>query len=68
ARGRTGDAIRALMGMRSAVAVRIGDDGVQEEIPIEAVEVGDRLQVRPGERIPWMAGCAAAEGRSMRVW
>ncbi|MEO1272699.1 MAG: heavy metal translocating P-type ATPase [Myxococcota bacterium] len=52
ARGRTGDAIRALMGMRSAVAVRIGDDGVQEEIPIEAVEVGDRLQVRPGERIP----------------
>ena len=52
ARSRTGDAIRALMGMRSQTAVRLEEDGQEREVPIEVVEPGDRLRVRSGERVP----------------
>jgi Cu+-exporting ATPase len=52
ARSRTGSAIRALLGLAPAVARRINEDGVEEDIPLEHVHVGDRLRVRPGEKVP----------------
>ena len=51
ARGRAGDAIKKLMGLRPSVA-RIVSDGEEREIPLADVEVGDLLAVRPGESIP----------------
>ena len=51
ARERTGAAIRALMDMAAKTARVIRPDGSEEETPIEDVQVGDRLRVRPGEKI-----------------
>ncbi|MCY4450465.1 MAG: heavy metal translocating P-type ATPase [Immundisolibacterales bacterium] len=51
ARERTGDAIRALLDLAPKVALRVTDDG-PEDVPLERVEVGDRLLVRPGESVP----------------
>ncbi|MCA1572224.1 MAG: heavy metal translocating P-type ATPase, partial [Chloroflexi bacterium] len=52
ARGRTGAAIRKLLGLAPKLARRIRDDGTEEDVPVEAVEIDDRLRVRPGEKIP----------------
>ena len=52
ARGRTGAAIRALLDLAPATARRIGPDGSEQDVPLDAVVVGDRLRVRPGEKIP----------------
>ncbi len=52
ARRRTGDAIRDLMNLAPATARRIGDDGVEEEVPLSAVRVGDVLRVVPGAAAP----------------
>jgi len=52
ARERTGGAIRALLNLAPAVARRIGQDGSDEEIPLAHVHVGDRLRVRPGDKVP----------------
>ena len=52
ARETTGSAIRALLNLAPKVARRIRGDGTDEEIPLEVVEVGDRLRVRPGEAVP----------------
>jgi Cu+-exporting ATPase len=52
ARSRTGAAIRELLGLAATTARRVRDDGTEEDVPLEAVEVGDRLRVRPGEKIP----------------
>ncbi len=51
ARERTGDAIRALLDLAPKSARRVGDGG-DEDVPVEAVGVGDRLLVRPGESVP----------------
>ena len=51
ARERTGDALRALLGLAPASARRVLDDG-EEDVPLEQVQPGDRLRVRPGESIP----------------
>lgn len=51
ARERTGTAIRALLDMAAKTARVIRPDGTEEEIAIEDVKVGDRLRVRPGEKI-----------------
>jgi len=51
AKGRTSAAIRKLMGLRAKTA-RIVRDGNEIEIPVEDVEVGDIVIVRPGEKIP----------------
>jgi len=48
---RMGAAITALMGLRPKTA-RVVRDEVEEDIPVEAVRVGDRLRVRPGEAVP----------------
>ena len=52
ARGQTGAAIKQLLGMAAKTARRIGDDGVEEDVPLEEVNEGDRLRVRPGEKVP----------------
>lgn len=52
AREATGGAIRALLGLAPKVARRVRDGGADEEIPLDAVQVGDRLRVRPGEAVP----------------
>ncbi len=52
ARSQTGSAIRALLGLASKTARRVRDDGTEEDIPLEEVAVGDRLRVRPGEKVP----------------
>jgi Cu+-exporting ATPase len=52
ARSSTNAAIKALLGLAPKTARRIGDDGVEEDISLEEVQIGDRLRVRPGEKIP----------------
>jgi Cu+-exporting ATPase len=52
ARSQTGAAIRRLLGMAAKSARRIRQDGVEEDVPLESVHVGDRLRVRPGEKVP----------------
>jgi P-type Cu+ transporter len=52
ARERTGGAIRALLKLAPKIAHRVTDDGNEIDIPLEDSHVGDRLRVRPGERIP----------------
>jgi P-type Cu+ transporter len=52
ARAATSGVIRALMGLAPNNARRLRQDGSDEDVPLDAVVVGDRLRVRPGERIP----------------
>jgi Cu+-exporting ATPase len=52
ARSRTSAAIRSLLGLSAKSARRINPDGAEEDIPLEHVHVGDRLRVRPGEKVP----------------
>ena len=52
ARSRTSDAIRSLLALAPKTARRIGDDGHEEDVELADVQAGDRLRVRPGERIP----------------
>ncbi|WP_093426041.1 heavy metal translocating P-type ATPase, partial [Tranquillimonas alkanivorans] len=62
AREGTGKAIRALLDMAAKSARRIRADGGEEEVPLEEVQVGDRLRVRPGEKVP--VDGTVVEGRS----
>jgi len=52
ARGRTSAAIRELLGLAPRTARRIEPDGSEIDVPLESVAVGDRVRVRPGEKIP----------------
>lgn len=52
ARSRTGAAIRALLGLSPKTARRIEANGSEIDVPLEEVKAGDRLRVRPGEKIP----------------
>ncbi len=52
ARARTGSAIRALLDLAPRTARRLRENAAEEDVPLERVMVGDRLRVRPGERIP----------------
>jgi Cu+-exporting ATPase len=52
ARGQTGAAIRALLGLSPKTARRIKQDGSEEDIPLDMVSPGDRLRIRPGEKVP----------------
>ena len=61
ARSRTSSAIRALLGMAPKTA-RVIREGREEDLPLEQVAVGDRLRVRPGERVP--VDGVVLEGRS----
>jgi len=52
ARSRTGAAIRALLGLAPKTARRVRPDGSEEDVPLDAVHPGERLRVRPGEKVP----------------
>jgi P-type Cu+ transporter len=52
ARSQTGAAIRALLGLAPKTARRLRDDGGEEDVTLDRVQVGDRLRVRPGEKVP----------------
>jgi Cu+-exporting ATPase len=52
ARSQTGAAIRALLGLAPKTARLLLDDGSEDDVPLEHVRVGDRLRIRPGEKVP----------------
>ena len=52
ARSQTGSAIKALLGLAPKTARRLRQDGNEEDVPLDQVHVGDRLRVRPGEKVP----------------
>jgi Cu+-exporting ATPase len=52
ARSQTSAAIRSLLGLAPKTARRIADDGTEADVPLTHVHVGDRLRVRPGEKVP----------------
>ena len=62
ARESTGGALRALLDLAPKTARRIHPDGTDEEVQLDAIGVGDRLRVRPGEKVP--VDGAVVEGRS----
>jgi Cu+-exporting ATPase len=62
ARSQTSAAIKALLGLAPKTARRLRDDGTDEDVPLTHVHVGDRLRVRPGEKVP--VDGVVLEGRS----
>ncbi|MGE5616632.1 MAG: heavy metal translocating P-type ATPase [Bacillota bacterium] len=62
ARSRTSAAIKALLGLAPKTARCVKDDGTDEDIPLAHIHVGDRLRVRPGEKVP--VDGVVLEGRS----
>jgi Cu+-exporting ATPase len=62
ARAGTSAALKALLGLAPRTARRIRDDGAEEDIPLAHVHVGDRLRIRPGEKVP--VDGQVIEGRS----
>ncbi|ANQ86119.1 putative cooper-transporting ATPase [Azoarcus olearius] len=61
ARAETGAAIKALLGLAPRTARRIRADGGEEDIPLAHVHPGDRLRVRPGEKVPVDGGVVEGE-------
>ena len=62
ARSRTSGAIRALLGLAPKTARLIASDGTESDVPLDRVQPGDRLRVRPGEKVP--VDGVVVEGRS----
>jgi P-type Cu+ transporter len=62
ARSQTSSAIRALLRLAPRTARRLRDNGTEEDVPLQHVQVGDRLRVRPGEKVP--VDGVVLEGRS----
>ena len=62
ARSRTTNAIKSLLGLAPKTARLLADDGSERDVPLEQVERGDRLRVRPGEKVP--VDGVVLEGRS----
>jgi Cu+-exporting ATPase len=52
ARGQTSTAIKSLLGLAPTTARRIAADGSEQDVPLEQIRAGDRLLVRPGEKVP----------------
>ena len=52
ARSQTSQAIKKLLVMQAKTARRVDDDGREEDVPLEEVRAGDRLRIRPGEKVP----------------
>ncbi|ELY79570.1 heavy metal translocating P-type ATPase [Natrinema gari] len=51
-KGQAGDALRKLLEMEAETATLVDDEGTEAEVPLEDVAVGDRMKVRPGEKVP----------------
>ncbi|WP_440991629.1 heavy metal translocating P-type ATPase [Haloarchaeobius baliensis] len=51
-KGQAGEALRKLLEMEAETATLVDEDGTEHEVPLEEVAVGDRMKVRPGEKIP----------------
>ncbi len=51
-KGQAGDALRKLLEMEAETATIVDEDGTEREVPLEDVDVGDRMKARPGEKIP----------------
>ncbi|SHG82773.1 heavy metal translocating P-type ATPase [Halobaculum gomorrense] len=51
-KSQAGEAIRSLLELEADTATVIHEDGTEEEVPVDEIAVGDRLKVRPGERVP----------------
>ena len=68
ARSRTSTAIRNLLGLAPKTARRIDSNGSEFDVPLERVAVGDRLRVRPGERVPVDVSSSRAARRSTSPW
>jgi Cu+-exporting ATPase len=51
-KGQAGDALRELLQMEADTATLVDDDGSEHEVPVDDVDVGDRMKVKPGEQIP----------------
>jgi Cu+-exporting ATPase len=62
ARNQTSSAIRSLLGLAPKTARRVGRDGIEEDVPLSEIRFGDRLRVRPGEKVP--VDGVVVEGRS----
>jgi Cu+-exporting ATPase len=62
ARGQTGAALRKLLGLAPRHGRRVRDDGSEEDVPLERLQRGDRLRIRPGEKVP--VDGEVLEGRS----
>jgi Cu+-exporting ATPase len=62
ARSRTSGAIQALLGLAPKTARRISSDGSEADVPLSEIAIGDRLRVRPGEKVP--VDGFVVEGRS----
>jgi Cu+-exporting ATPase len=62
ARGQTSGAIRRLLGLAPRTARLVRSDGQEEDVPLDRIKVGDRLRVRPGEKVP--VDGTVLEGRS----
>ena len=52
AREKTSGAIKALLGLAPKTAIKVRDDGADETVQVDAIQVGDQLRVRPGEKVP----------------
>ncbi len=62
ARDATSGAIKGLLGLAPRTALRVRQDGNDEEVPIDTIAVGDRLRVRPGEKVPVDGAVAGGAG------
>jgi len=63
AMGQTSQAIRQLLELAPNLTWRLRDDGSEEQVPMESVQVGDRLRVKPGEKIPVDGSVLEGESR-----
>ncbi len=52
ARSKTSAALKSLLGLAPKTARRISDDGTEEDVPLDQVQPGEQLRVRPGEKVP----------------
>ena len=68
ARSRTSSAIKNFLGLAPKTARKIEADGAERDVPLDQVHVGDRLRVRPGERIPVDGVVLEGKARSTNRW